>query len=98
MPKKAAEAGTFGVNKRRRSTMIKKLLLCMVISLFAGLGVTAGAEEAEDECSFLSVFNVKFYVAADQDAGLEGDVKVAFDLTGLFGTLYLPGSADTATS
>ena len=41
-----------------------------------------------------SIFNVKFFVSADESAGLTGNVSVKFDKIGTSATIYLPGSAD----
>ncbi len=68
------------------------LLLCMVVSLFSGLTVSAAAEGSESNVK--SVFNSNLYVKANAAAGLEGDVRVDFDAAGCSGTLYLPGTAD----
>ncbi len=68
------------------------LLLCMVVSLFPGLTVSAAAEGSESNVK--SVFNSNLYVKANAAAGLEGNVLVDFDAIGCSGTLYLPGSAD----
>lgn len=54
-------------------------------------------EESETQTSKLSsIFKTELYVKANEDAGLEKDVKVDMDLLGGTGTLYLPGKADAS--
>ena len=94
------------------------LMLCTVVSLFAGMTVAASAEspvdlqdavyaqdvEAEEdevavsstECDFASVFKANIFVKANEAAGLEGDVTVAFSALRCTGKLYLPGVADAS--
>ena len=83
------------------------LLLCMFASLFSGMAFAvddtqdAAAEApaetaAEKECDIKTVFNAIMFVAANEDAALDGTVSVKLDTLGSTGTLYLPGKADAS--
>ena len=90
-----------------KKTITVMLLLCMFVSLFSGMAFAVGDEQTTDSAapaesteagsgSLLSVLRSAFYVEANEDAALDGRVRVRFDLAGVNGTLYLPGKADAA--
>ncbi len=56
----------------------------------------AAAVDDTQESDVKSVFNSRFYVEANDDAGLKSRVVVLFDLIGTNGTLYLPGKVDVS--
>ena len=56
----------------------------------------AAAVDDTQESDVKSVFNSRFYVEENADAGLKSKVVVLFDLIGTNGTLYLPGKVDAS--
>ena len=56
----------------------------------------AAAVDDTQESDVKSVFNSRFYVEANADAGLARRIVVLFDLIGTNGTLYLPGKVDVS--
>ena len=88
-----------------KKTISVLLLLCLFVSLFSGMAFAvdetadaqvAAAVDDTQESDVKSVFNSRFYVEANDDAGLKSKVVVLFDLIGTNGTLYLPGKVDVS--
>ena len=88
-----------------KKTISVLLLLCLFVSLFSGMAFAvdetadaqvAAAVDDTQESDVKSVFNSRFYVEANDDAGLKSKVVVLFDLIGTNGTLYLPGQTDAS--
>lgn len=71
------------MKKRILSFILAMITVCMLLPVPAFAAVT-------------SLDGVTFKVSANEDAGLDGDVKITFAKSGsdYSGTLYLPGSAD----
>ncbi len=88
-----------------KKTISVLLLLCLFVSLFSGMAFAvdetadaqvAAAVDDTQESDVKSVFNSRFYVEENADAGLKSKVVVLFDLIGTNGTLYLPGKVDVS--
>ena len=92
----------------RKRILAVLLLVVMVVTMVPGLTIAAFAEEdttvvATEEKETFKLFDGARAIKAiqksgivlkNEDAGLDGDVKLSFDITGTKATIYLPGGVD----
>ena len=92
----------------RKRILAVLLLVVMVVTMVPGLTIAAFAEEdttvvATEEKETFKLFDGARAIKAiqksgiilkNEEAGLDGDVKLSFDITGTKATIYLPGGVD----
>mgnify|MGYP003312781868 FL=1 len=92
----------------RKRILAVLLLVVMVVTMVPGLTIAAFAEEdttvvATEEKETFKLFDGARAIKAiqksgivlkNEDAGLDGNVKLSFDITGTKATIYLPGGVD----